>query len=133
MLDLILAQWLAATAPAVAPAVDASLELRGVAEQRVELALCFQGSGQHVRYRLQVRSRSQAGTSRSDQAGALVAGATRQCPLRNRLGVAQDGQISAELHWWIDDVEQPLLERRWPQEEDEAPPALPPREGEVVA
>ncbi len=35
MLDLILAQWLAATAPAV----DASLELRGVAEQRVELAI----------------------------------------------------------------------------------------------
>ncbi|MBV2207617.1 MAG: hypothetical protein KUL87_19535 [Pseudomonas sp.] len=129
MLDLILAQWLAATAPAV----DASLELRGVAEQRVELALCFQGSGQRVRYRLQVRSHSRAGTSRSDQAGALVAGATPQCPLRNRLGVAQDGQISAELHWWIDDVEQPLLERRWPQQEDEAPTAPPPREGEVVA
>ena len=60
-------------------------------------------------------------------------GATPQCPLRNRLGVAQDGQISAELHWWIDDVEQPLLERRWPQQEDEAPAAPPPREGEVVA
>ena len=37
MLDLIFAQWLAATAPAVAPAVDASLEGRGVAVQRVGL------------------------------------------------------------------------------------------------
>ncbi|EIK54508.1 hypothetical protein YO5_17120 [Stutzerimonas stutzeri TS44] len=128
MLELILAQWLAATAPAV----EASLELRAVTEQRIELALCFQGRGQRVRYRLQIRSHSQAGTARSEQTGALVADTARQCPLHNPLGVVPDGRISAELRWWIDDVEQPPLERRWPPVEDETPPAPPPREGEVV-
>lgn len=131
MLDMIFAHWLAAATPAVA----AQLELRPLADQRLEVSLCFQGSGQHVRYRLQLDSKSHAGTARSGQSGALVTGAASQCPLRNRIGMPADGRVDVELHWWIDDSEQPVLRRSWPEADEQAPgePTAPPGPNEVVA
>lgn len=133
MLNMILANWLLAAAPSP---VNASLVLQPVDNQRVELRLCFQGSGQRVRYRLKVQSRGRAGTAQSGQGGALVAGTTQQCPLVNRVGVAADSQLNAELHWWVDDVEQPVLQRVWPAgdaKDPPEPPATPPGPNEVVA
>lgn len=84
------------------------------AEQRLALSLCFKGSGQQVRYRLKVRSSGTAGTGQTTQSGSLTAGESEQCPLRNRLGIAADTAVEAELQWWIDDQEQPPLLERYP-------------------
>lgn len=115
MLTMTLAAWLLAAAPASADApVHASLELQPVEANRLALALCFTGSGQQVRFRLKVRSSGKAGTSQTAQAGTLTATAAQQCPLQNRLGIAEDSHVEAELQWWIDEAEQPPILRSYP-------------------
>ena len=52
------------------------------------------------------------------QSGSLTAGESEQCPLRNRLGIAADTAVEAELQWWIDDQEQPPLLERYPPRGD---------------
>ena len=118
MLTMTLATWLLAAAPAPADAaVRASLELQPVADDRLSLALCFKGSGQQVRFRLKVRSSGKAGSAQTAQGGTLTATATEQRPLRNRLGIADDSRVEAELQWWIDDAEQPPILRSYPADE----------------
>ncbi|MGA4639154.1 hypothetical protein ACQKC8_06265 [Stutzerimonas stutzeri] len=117
MLVMTLAPWLLAAAAAAT--TDAPVQVRldlqpAAAEQRLTLSLCFKGSGQQVRYRLKVRSSGTAGTGKTTQSGSLTAGESEQCPLRNRLGIAADTAVEAELQWWIDDQEQPPLLERYP-------------------
>ncbi|MBA1303106.1 hypothetical protein [Stutzerimonas stutzeri] len=117
MLVMTLAPWLLAAAAAAT--TDAPVQVRldlqpAAAEQRLTLSLCFKGSGQQVRYRLKVRSSGTAGTGQTTQSGILTAGESEQCPLRNRLGIAADTAVEAELQWWIDDQEQPTLLERYP-------------------
>ena len=120
MLTMTLATWLLAAAPAPTDAaVNASLDLQPVADDRLSLALCFKGSGQQVRFRLKVRSSGRAGSAQTAQSGTLIASPTEQCPLRNRLGIADDTRIEAELQWWIDDAEQPPILRSYPSDEVE--------------
>jgi len=115
MLTMTLATWLLAATPAPAEgAVNASLELQPVEQNRLSLALCFKGSGQQVRFRLKVRSSGSAGNSQTAQSGTLIATETRQCPLSNRLGIADGTRVEAELQWWIDDAEQPPMLRSYP-------------------
>ncbi|MCQ4295994.1 hypothetical protein NAU58_10430 [Pseudomonas stutzeri] len=118
MLTMTLAAWLLAATPAPADApVHASLELQPVEDHRLSLALCFKGSGQQVRFRLKVRSSGKAGNAQTTQGGTLTATATQQCPLSNRLGITEDSRVEAELHWWIDDAEQPPILRSYPNAE----------------
>ncbi|MCQ4263123.1 hypothetical protein CXK91_09110 [Stutzerimonas stutzeri] len=115
MLTMTLATWLLAATPAPAEgAVNASLELQPVEQNRLSLALCFKGSGQQVRFRLKVRSSGSAGNSQTAQSGTLIATETQQCPLSNRLGIADGTRVEAELQWWIDDAEQPPMLRSYP-------------------
>ncbi|KZX65150.1 hypothetical protein [Stutzerimonas frequens] len=115
MLTMTLFTWLLAATPSPTGApVAADLGLQPLENNRVALSLCFKGSGQQVRFRLKVRSSGSAGTSQSTQSGTLIADATSQCPVRNRLGIAADTEVEAELQWWIDDAEQPPLLRRYP-------------------
>jgi hypothetical protein len=118
MLTMTLATWLLAAAPAPTDAaVNASLALQPVADDRLSLALCFTGSGQQVRFRLKVRSSGSAGSAQTAQSGTLIASPTEQCPLRNRLGIADDTRVEAELQWWIDDAEQPPILRSYPDDD----------------
>jgi hypothetical protein len=113
-----LATWLLAATPAPADVpVNASLELQPVESNRLALALCFKGGGQQVRFRLKVRSSGRAGNSQTAQSGTLTATATQQCPLNNRLGIADDTHVEAELQWWIDDAEQAPILRSYPKAE----------------
>jgi len=115
MLTMTLATWLLAATPAPAEgAVNASLELQPVEQNRLSLALCFKGNGQQVRFRLKVRSSGSAGNSQTAQSGTLIATETQQCPLSNRLGIADGTRVEAELQWWIDDAEQPPMLRSYP-------------------
>ncbi len=117
MLTMTLATWLLAASPAPADAsVDVNLELQPVEENRLSLALCFKGSGQQVRFRLKVRSSGSAGNAQTAQSGTLTADATPQCPLSNRIGIAGDTRVEAELQWWIDDAEQPPILRNYPDD-----------------
>ncbi|AGA88356.1 hypothetical protein [Stutzerimonas stutzeri] len=119
MLTMTLATWLLAAAAPTDAAVNASLDLQPVADDRLSLALCFKGSGQQVRFRLKVRSSGKAGSAQTAQSGTLIASPTEQCPLNNRLGIADDTRVEAELQWWIDDAEQPPMLRSYPSDEVE--------------
>ncbi|MCW8156202.1 hypothetical protein D7243_08375 [Stutzerimonas stutzeri] len=121
MLTMTLTTWLLAAAPVPADVpVDVSLELQPVESDRLSLALCFKGSGQQVRFRLKVRSSGRAGNSQTAQSGTLTATATQQCPVSNRLGIADDTHVEAELQWWIDDAEQAPILRRHPEDKGDA-------------
>lgn len=110
MLPMLLsALLLAAATPATA-----HLELQPVGKERLELQLCFQGSG-HVRFTLEVESSGPVGRSSTRQSGTQNARAEMSCPLRNSLGLSGDTQVHARLHWWLDGVEQPLVERHYPE------------------
>lgn len=52
MLTMTLATWLLAAAAPTDAAVNASLDLQPVADDRLSLALCFKGSGQQVRFQI---------------------------------------------------------------------------------
>ncbi|MBK3869008.1 hypothetical protein GFL09_15165 [Pseudomonas stutzeri] len=118
MLTMTLTTWLLAAAPVPADApVAVSLELQPAERSRLALALCFKGSGQQVRFRLKIRSSGRAGSAQTAQSGTLLATPTQQCPLNNRLGVAEDTRVEAELQWWIDDVEQLPILRNYPDDD----------------
>ena len=118
MLTMTFFTWLLAATPSPTGApVAADLGLQPLEDNRVALSLCFKGSGQRVRFRLKVRSSGSAGTSQSTQSGTLIADATSQCPVRNRLGIAADTEVEAELQWWIDDAEQPPILRSYPDDD----------------
>ncbi len=111
MLSMALGGWLIAAAPG---GVEVQLQLEPVEQERVELALCLRGNGQRVDYRLIVRARGLAGTSQTSQGGQLTLSDQPQCPLRNRLGISPGAQLDAELQWSVDGVEQPPLQRSYP-------------------
>jgi len=118
MLTMTLTTWLLAATPAPANApVAVSFELQPAEQSRLSLALCFKGSGQQVRFRLKVRSSGRAGNAQTAQSGTLIATPTQQCPLNNRLGIADDTRVEAELQWWIDDAEQPPILRSYPDDD----------------
>lgn len=98
---------------ATAPPATAHVQLDPVAGERLQLQLCFQGTGK-IRFLLDVESISPAGRSNTRQAGTQDAQGDTYCPLRNSLGVQGDTQVHARLHWWLDGVEQPMVENHYP-------------------
>lgn len=130
MLTPILAALMLTTAAAP---VEARLELSPDDDQ-LRLRLCFSSSQPRpLTYHLEVLTRGRAGTSRSRQSGELVSGPVEQCPLNNRLGLADDSRIEATLTWSVDGEEQPPLHQAYPATQPAGPvppePALPPLEG----
>ncbi|MEK0361920.1 hypothetical protein [Pseudomonas sp. CBC3] len=112
MLSAALATWILAAAPSP---VDAQLELTPDGSGRVSLRLCFISQQPHqLRYQLEVMSTGTAGTNRSRQAGELVSGSNRQCPLSNRVSVSENGRLEAVLNWSIDGQPQAPIQRSYP-------------------
>lgn len=104
---------LLATTATAAP-VEARLELLPDQAQ-LQLRLCFSGAAAHqLTYELEVRTIGRAGTSRSRQSGKLTSGPEVQCPLNNRIGLAEDSRIEATLTWSIDGEQQPELHQAYP-------------------
>ncbi|WP_254621601.1 curli-like amyloid fiber formation chaperone CsgH [Stutzerimonas stutzeri] len=129
MLTLTLATLMLTT---TAAPVQARLELSPDDDQ-LRLRLCFSSSQPHpLTYHLEVRTNGRAGTSRSRQSGELISGPMEQCPLNNRLGLADDSRIEATLTWTVDGQEQPPLHQAYPATQPASPvppePALPPLE-----
>lgn len=113
MLSAALATWILAAAPSP---VDAQLELIPDGSGRVSLRLCFTSQQPHqLRYQLEVTSTGSAGTNRSRQAGELVSGSSRQCPLNNRVSVFENGRLEAVLNWSIDGQPQAPIQRSYPE------------------
>ncbi len=111
MLSAALATWILAATPSP---VDAQLELTPDGSGRVSLRLCFTSQQPHqLRYQLEVTSTSSAGTNRSRQAGELISG-SRQCPLSNRVSVAEGGRLEATLNWTVDGQPQAPIQRGYP-------------------
>jgi len=42
---------------------------------------------------------------------------TEKAPRNNRLGIADDTRVEAELQWWIDDAEQPPILHSYPDDD----------------
>ncbi len=130
MLATALAAVLLATTASAAP-VEARLELLPE-DTRLKLRLCFSSpEPRRLNYQLEVRTIGRAGTSRSRQSGQLTSGPEAQCPLNNRVGLAEDSRIEATLTWSIDGVEQPALHQAYPSTQSTTPtppPASPPSE-----
>jgi len=123
MLSVTLATWLLAAAPSP---VDAQLELTPDGSGRVSLRLCFSSQQPHqLRYQLEVTSTGSAGTNRSRQAGELVSGGNRQCPLSNRVSISEEGRLEVVLNWSIDGQPQPPVQRSYPQAMPTAPDSKP--------
>ena len=130
MLSAALATWILAAAPSP---VDALLELAPDGSGRVSLRLCFTSQQPHqLRYQLEVTSTGSAGTNRSRQAGELVSGTNRQCPLSNRVSLSEDGRLEAVLNWSIDGQPQAPIQRSYPTtapaspQPQSTPPGTPP-------
>ena len=131
MLTTALATVLLATAATAAP-VEARLELLPE-DSRLNLRLCFSSAAPHqLTYQLEVRTIGRAGTSRSRQSGQLTSGPEAQCPLNNRVGLAEDSRIEATLSWTVDGEEQPAVHQVYPSTQPTSPspqpPASPPSE-----
>ena len=108
-----LATVLFASAANAAP-VEARLELLPE-NDRLQLRLCFSSAAPHqLTYELEVRTIGRAGTSRSRQSGKLTSGPEVQCPLSNRIGLAEDSRIEATLTWSIDGEQQPAVHQAYP-------------------
>jgi len=121
---LLLAGWLATSG---SPPATAYLEFTAAAGDHLALRLCFSSlEPRHLRYRLDVRTSSGAGTSRSQQSGKLTSGPNMQCPIDNRLGLAADAHMQATLSWSIDDQPQPPVERRYPAAQSTSAPSTEP-------
>ncbi|MGV8843354.1 MAG: hypothetical protein ACOH2I_08945 [Pseudomonas sp.] len=93
---------------------EALLTLEPRTANQLELTLCFRGAGRNVRFELEVENASKAGLSRSRQAGEVAISVETVCPLRNRLGLAADAQVTAHLRWWLDGEEQSVIQRFYP-------------------
>lgn len=105
---------LAALLLAAAAPVAARLEL-SPDDNRLNLRLCFSSEEAHqLTYNLDVSTIGRAGTSRSRQSGKLTSGPEAQCPLNNRIGLAEDSRIEATLIWTVDGEEQTPLHETYP-------------------
>jgi len=101
-----LATTVSAMLLAAAAAVGIDFDLRQPAPPLAELQLCFRGTGQRVRFELQLVTLGPAGRSRSRQSGQLLAREQPVCPLRNSVRLPGASQVEARLRWWVDGVEQ---------------------------
>jgi hypothetical protein len=94
------------------PPVEADLNLNAISPKQAAIELCFKGSGQIVRFEMEVQASGTAGSNRSKQAGEVKATEGGACPVRNKLGFAPETQVSAHLKWWIDGIEQPDIHKK---------------------
>lgn len=86
--------------------VTPTLEIRQFAPLQSQVSLCFQGTGQAVRFELVVLASGPAGRSRSRQNGQLRANAAPACPVNSQIGAPASSQVEARLRWWVDGIEQ---------------------------
>lgn len=91
--------------------VSVDFELHQPAPRQAAVHLCFRGTGQQVRYELEVLAQGPAGRSRSRQAGRLEAGEEARCPLADGVRMAGASRIEGRLLWWVDGLEQPTETR----------------------
>ncbi len=87
------------------------------------MALCFEGQGQRIDYRLSVAPLGSARGNRTHQQGAVTTRPERQCPIRSRTSLPADGQVEVQLQWSIDGAPQPPIRRLYPDGEVAAHPA----------
>lgn len=86
--------------------VGTDFELRQQAPRQAALQLCFRGTGQSVRFELELLALGPAGRSRSRQRGQLRAREAPVCPLNNSVQIPDGSQVEARLRWWVEGVEQ---------------------------
>lgn len=95
--------------------VTPTIELQPLANQTLELQLCFQGNTELLHFELHIDSIGTGGRSRSRQQGHLQLVNEQRCPVQLRLGNMLDRELRLRLEWSVDGVQQPPLLRNLQQ------------------
>ncbi|MGO5000049.1 hypothetical protein [Oceanisphaera sp. W20_SRM_FM3] len=82
------------------------LYIQRLGPNQAQVSLCFEGTGQQVRFDLELQSYSPAGQSRTRQSGQLTALTEPTCPVNNQIVAPTPSKIETSLQWWLDEVEQ---------------------------